>query len=88
MSDTRWDINPGTPDTPCTCPSMDNGRGRRTDERWVIVEGCPLHWPTAELVEDAVLLAVAEERMARDTGERYSLDSVIEEFGGSVGGEE
>jgi len=60
--------------------------------RW-IEDGQVMHWirrreeDTAEAAEDAVLLAGAEARMARDTGERYSLDSVIEEFGGSVGGE-
>ena len=35
----------------CTCPVMDNGRGHneyRRVARRVVLEGCPLHWPTEE----------------------------------------
>lgn len=38
------EINPGTPDTVCRCPGMDNGWGRRRDDWWVKTDLCLLHW--------------------------------------------
>ncbi len=33
----------------CTCPVLDNGHGNpdlaKDRGGWVIVQGCPLHWP-------------------------------------------
>jgi hypothetical protein len=43
--------NPGSAEAGrlgCTCPVIDNGRGRGfrgNPEEFVIVQGCPLHWP-------------------------------------------
>lgn len=31
----------------CTCGPMDNGRGHN-EHRRVVIEGCPVHWPTEE----------------------------------------
>lgn len=43
--------NPGSDealDQGCTCPVLDNGRGRRAPyppDGWWMTEGCPVHFP-------------------------------------------
>lgn len=45
--------NPGSPEAReagCRCPVMDNNHGKWAPwppDGWYIVEGCPVHWPSA-----------------------------------------